>query len=106
MVLDGQADLGAVNALVFQSMLTENKAELSGLHVVAETPPYANYVWAVPESLPEADRDRIRDAFLALSPEDPVQGGILASVGANAYLPASDSSYVHIVRSAQKLDIP
>lgn len=88
-VRDGRADLGAVNSEIVDSMLRDGRLQPGDIRIVAETPPYANYVWAVRPGLGEAFETRLRDAFLALSPGVDRHVEILGRLGAGGFLPAS-----------------
>lgn len=93
LVLDGTVDLGTVNALYYEQMLNVGRLRPEDLRIVWESPPYMDYVWAVQPSLAAAERRRLRDAFLALSPDNPQEEAILDDQGARAFLPASSSDF-------------
>lgn len=94
MVLDGTADLGAVNALYFEQMASSGRLRREDLSIVWETPPFMDYAWVVHPSLAAAERRRLRDAFLALSSDDPQQAVILDDQGVRgAFLPASTDDF-------------
>lgn len=101
-VVKGEVDLGAVNAQIFESMIDDGRVNVDDIRVVAETPPYFNYVWAVHPSVPERSRIEIRDAFMSLSPTLDRHQAILSTFGAKTYLPADDADYAS-VREAVKL---
>ena len=63
------------------------------MRVLWETPPYADYVWAARPELDPALRDRLRNAFLMLSSDEPQQARILNRLEANAFLPTSVSDF-------------
>jgi len=87
-VLSGKADLGAVNGVVLNQMLRDGSLPPGAIQVVWESPPYPNYVWAVSPRLRTDLADRLRDAFLALSMEQPEQAAVLEAAGTSTYLPA------------------
>lgn len=92
-VRDGEADLGAVNAQIYDAMLNAGTIRTDEVRVVLETPPYANYVWALHPAVREGDIIRIRDAFLGLSMRKEEHREILDSLGARTYLPAQTADY-------------
>lgn len=92
-VRDGKADLGAANAEVVNAMLSDGRLAPGALRVVWETPPYADYVWALRPGLGEATTTRLRDAFLSLSPIDEEAAGILRRMGAGGFLPAAPGDF-------------
>lgn len=101
-VREGEVDVGAVNSQIFNSLIDAHVIKADEFHILSETPPYANYVWAVQPSLGEADRVRIRDAFLNLSRLDEGHAQILDAHGANMFLPADIAAYGSIVKLARE----
>ena len=88
MVRDGEADVGAVNVEIMNGMLRDGRLKPGDLRVIWETPPYPDYVWAVPGHLGEDIRTPLRDAYLGLDLNDEYHGQILADLGARSFLPA------------------
>jgi phosphonate transport system substrate-binding protein len=95
-VRDGLADLGAVNAEIVEAMLRDGRLAPGVLRIVWETPPYANYVWALRPGLREAYTNRLRDAFLSLSPIDEAAAEILQRMGAGGFLPAAPDEFARL----------
>ncbi len=95
-VRDGKVDLGAVNGQVFRAMLADGRLAPGQVRVVEETPPYADYVWAVREDLNEDFVIRLRDAFLALSPDNETGAKILSNMGAGGFLPARETDFTQL----------
>ena len=102
-VRDGKADLGALNAQIFESMIADGRISRDEVRVVAETPPYANYVWAAHPSVGEARRIQIRDAFLSLTLNVEAHRAILDSFGARTFLPANDADYERIRKAIRNM---
>ncbi len=92
-IQEGQADAGVVNGLVLRQLIAEGLADPGRFRQVWESPPYADYVWAMPARLPPALRTRLRDAFLSLEAENPEHQKILAPLGARAYVPATRTDF-------------
>ena len=88
MVRDGEADLGAVNVEIVDRMLHDGRLRKGELRVVWETPPYPDYVWAVPPHLDEETKIRLRDAYLKLDPDDKRKSQVLSRLGATGFVPA------------------
>ncbi len=104
-VRDGRVDLGAANGEVVRAMLIDGRLAPGEVRVVEETPPYADYVWAVQANISEDLVTRLRNAFLALSPDDENAAEILARLGAGGFLPARHEDFVglrEIILSMQK----
>lgn len=92
-VRDGKVDLGAVNSEVVDAMLADGRLVAGEVRVVLETPPYADYVWAVQASLDPDFVSRLRSAFLELSPSNDADAEILSRLGAGGFLPARNSDF-------------
>jgi phosphonate transport system substrate-binding protein len=87
-VRDGEEAIGAVNSRIFSAMVADGRIDRDEFDIVWETPPYANYVWAVQSRLGETGRRKLRDAFLVLSPNREEHDEILKSIGAGGLYPA------------------
>lgn len=105
MVRDGKADIGATNADIMNGMLRDGRLQHGELRVVWETPPYPDYVWAVPRHLNEDIKMQLRDAFLQLDLSDEHHRQILAALGARNFLPAGNRMYQPLQRIAADLDL-
>ena len=87
-VRDGKADVGVINRVVMQQMLSDGRLQDSDLRIVWETPPYPDYVWSVHDHISQETRTKISNAFLELNLNDPVSNDILKRLSAHYYLPA------------------
>ena len=106
-VLGGSADIGALNSAIFDAISTEGRIASAELVVIWETPPYADYVWAVQSDFDATAAASIRDAFLALSEFDETTNSILEGLRASSFVPASArdfESLASIARGAGLLD--
>ncbi len=83
----GEVDLGAVNGLVYHQMLKDGRIRQQDVHIVWETPPYPDYLWAVRKQIPKANRQALLKALLSLSIANPEQAAILDKIGASGFLP-------------------
>ena len=92
-VRDGIVDACVLNAAEFRHMLREKRLADDEVGVLWETPPYADYVWAVRPDLDETLTADLRDAFLALSPHNPQHRPVLEKIRATYFLPASPSDF-------------
>jgi len=90
---DGEVDLGAANSVLIEQMFERGDLRSDEVAIVWETPPYADYVWAVPAGTPPDFRRRLREAFLALSRSDPADAAVLHAQGTGAYLPAAPEDF-------------
>ena len=99
-VRDGIVDIGAVNSRVIEEMILDGRLNRNDIRIIWETPPYANYVWAVQENLNQSSRDKIRHVFLSLSPANEAHASILLGVNAGGFLPASMDDFTELQKIA------
>lgn len=92
-VQNKSADLGVLNSKILDKMIMDGRLKNEEIHIVWETPPYPDYVWAVQGDLSRPARDKIINAFLALSPANKVHAEILSGVDAGGFLPASVADF-------------
>jgi len=102
MVQQGIVDLGALNSRVLDKMVSEGKIKRSAIQIVWETPPYADYVWAVQSSLPEGLKNKLRDAFLKLRKSEDAHREILKNMTAEYFIPASMRQFVQLKKVVEE----
>jgi len=100
LVRDRRVELGAAAAVVIERMFQTGELRPEDVRIVGEAPGYEDLAWAVPPSLPAAWRTRVRDAFLALTPDDPAHAAMLKAMGGKGYLPAADDDYAELTAIA------
>lgn len=105
LVRNSEVDLGAANTYILESMVRERRIKPEEFRVVWVTPPYPNYVWAVRPNLNAAFRQRLQQAFLALTPQDAAHGTILAAQSAGGFLPAKNNDFDGLELIAQNMDL-
>ena len=93
MVRDGEVDVGVANSQVIDAMIADGRLNPDEIRILWRTPPFADYVWAVRSDVSRETRDSVREGFLSLSIEDQVARGILESVGATQFLPATQEDF-------------
>jgi len=104
-VRDGTVDVGAANSTIVRKMLAEGRIGAGEIQVLWQTPPYPDYVWTVRSGLAESDRIRLRNAFLRLDRHDPADRRILASLDAEAFMPANAEDFVILQQIASRLGL-
>lgn len=104
-VRDGVADLGAANAHIIDTMYADGRLARNEVRILWETPPYAGYVWAVRPELSVEARQKIRDAFLSLSPTEPAHVHILDRLRAGAFLPVIPADFEPLTSVAEDLEL-
>jgi phosphonate transport system substrate-binding protein len=100
-VAAGKVQAGALNASVWQKFVTENKVDTSKVTVFFTTPPYYDYNWTVHADMPAAQRDRLTQAFLALSRDDMAGKEILELQRATKFVPTKAENYKGIEAAAR-----
>jgi len=100
-VRDGRIDAGVTNSGVLASMLRDGRLQKGELRIVWESPPLADYVWAVPADMPRELKIRIRNAFLLMN-YAPENDALLRRLGANYYLPADHEEFALLERLLRK----
>ncbi len=105
LVVESKVDIGAVNSNIFRRMIKEGRITEQQLKVVWETPPYVDYVWAVPAALSKESKRMLRNAFLALTPTNDEHLEILKTMNSMGFLPASDNQFVDLEKIAQRLGL-
>jgi phosphonate transport system substrate-binding protein len=100
-VAGGKVDAGALNISVWNKMVEEKKADTSQLKVFYTTPPYFDYNWTVRGGLDPALVAKLREAFLALSPDKPADREILELQRASKYIPTKPENYKGIEDAAR-----
>ena len=103
-VRDGMVDVGAVNATTIRSMLNKNLIKSNEIRILWETPPYADYVWAIRPQFAEGFHSKIRDAFLQLSPDNADHAIVLQNLNAIGYLPADPDYFVALKSIAREIE--
>lgn len=92
-VRDGKADVGVANSMIVQEMRNDGRLNEGDVRILSESPPYADYVWAMQPGTPDHVRNAVLDAFLALCAEDEEQQIVLSAVGAESFFPATVEDY-------------
>lgn len=92
-VVSGRVDAAALDITVWRKFVTENKVDTSKVDVFYTTPPYFNYNWSVHADMPAAQRDKIAQALLALSADNPEGKEVLGLARATRYVPTKADNY-------------
>ncbi len=103
-VRDGVVDLGVANSKAVDRLFKEGYLKKEDIRIVWETPPYANYVWAVHPSMKESTQIIIRDAFMNLSQENEKHRKVLSDLTANYFIPAGSKDFVKVESIIKTMD--
>jgi len=105
LVRDGKADLGVANAEIVEAMFRDGRLRRDEVRVVDQTPPYADYVWAMRNGIDATLYDRVLLAFLRLSPTDAKDSAILKKMGAGGFLPVLESDMKSLRQIAASMEL-
>ncbi|MDJ0972852.1 MAG: phosphate/phosphite/phosphonate ABC transporter substrate-binding protein [Planctomycetota bacterium] len=100
-VKSGRVDIGVANAQIVQAKFDSGELSAQHVTVLAETPPYADYVWTVQRTMPRHVIMRLTNAFLELSMGNPEHAAILRANRCTTYLPAKAEDWSYVERAAR-----
>ena len=100
-VSSGKVDAGALNISVWDKLIEEKKVDTSRVHVFYTTPSYYDYNWSVSSSMPEATREKIKQALLDLDPKTPEGKAVLDLQRASRFVPTKPENYKGIEAAAK-----
>lgn len=104
-VAGGKVDAGALNISVWEKLVADRKVDPATLRVFYTTPPYYDYNWSVRSDMDPALMKKVRDAFLALSPETAEGKEVLALQRASKFVPTKVENYTTIEAAARNADL-
>ncbi|MBF0482148.1 MAG: phosphate/phosphite/phosphonate ABC transporter substrate-binding protein [Desulfovibrionaceae bacterium] len=90
-VLAGQYDFGAIREGALD--VITGSTRIKDIRVLASTPRYPGWVFSVRKGLDPAVAAKVRDALLALDPENPEQARILEKAGIVRIIAAGDADF-------------
>ncbi|MFQ5882664.1 MAG: putative selenate ABC transporter substrate-binding protein [Candidatus Methylomirabilales bacterium] len=97
----GKVDAGALNFLVWEKLVQNQKVDTDKVVVFWTTPPYVDYVWTARGELDAGLRDRITAAFLKLKYDNPEHRRLLDLHRTKGYIPAKDEDWKGIEEAAK-----
>ena len=100
-VAAGKVQAGALNISVWDKFVADKKVDPSKVRVIYTTPPYFDYNWTVHADMPAALRDKLSQAFLALSRDTAEGKEILELQRATRFVPTKADNYKGIEAAAQ-----
>jgi phosphonate transport system substrate-binding protein len=96
-VRDGNVEVGMLNASVAAEMFRDGRLTKDKVKILWESPPYADYVWAIQPDISEQQRTSIRNAFMLMN-QNTENIALLQNLGANYYIPASHEDFSDLER--------
>jgi phosphonate transport system substrate-binding protein len=100
-VASGKVDAGVLNISVWEKLVADGKVDTAKVRVFYTTPAYYDYNWSVHTDMPAAQREKLAQAFLDLSPATPEGREILALQGATRFIPTRADNYRGIETAAR-----
>jgi phosphonate transport system substrate-binding protein len=100
-VAGGKVDAGALNVSVWDKFVAEHKVDPAQVKVFYTTPAFYDYNWSVSTKMPAALREQLRQAFLDLTPDDPLGKEILGLQRASRFIPTRPENYQGIEAAAR-----
>lgn len=100
-VESGQADAGALDETVYNTLIAEGKLDKSKVRVFYSSKPFVDYVWVARKDVSPADRERFIQAFVSLKEGQDNQ--ILQILRGKAYVRANNEEYAILRLVAQQL---
>jgi phosphonate transport system substrate-binding protein len=104
-VASGKVNAGALNASVWEKFVTEKKVDTDKVKVFYTTPPYYDYNWTVHADMPAATRQKLEQAFLALTKDTPEGKEILELQRASRFVPSKADNYKGIEAAAKSASL-
>lgn len=104
-VASGRVDAGALNIKVWKKFVSEGKVDTEKVIKFYTTPGYYNYNWTVHSSVPEETRNKIIEAFLALTPDSEPGKTILELQRASKFIPTEAKNYAGLEAAARSVGL-
>lgn len=101
-VANGKVNAGAMDELVFASMMKSGKITPEQMKVFYTTPAFFDYVWAARKGLDPKLSNGFAAAFLKLDASNPESKVLLDLLNATKYTRADDSSYDKLRQAARE----
>jgi phosphonate transport system substrate-binding protein len=99
-VESGKVDAGALNFLVWDKLVQQQKVDRTRVNVFYTTPTYVDYVWTARGDLDKGLHDRIMAAFLKLDYNNPEHRRLLDLHRTRKYVRANDADWKGIEEAA------
>jgi len=100
-VESGKVDAGALNEAVWARLVREGKVDTGKVKVIWTTPAFYDYNWTVGKHIDAALREKIRNAFLSLDYDNPVDRKIMDLQRAKSFIATYPENYQGIEKAAK-----
>ena len=100
-VAAGKVQAGVLNISVWEKFVADKRVDPTKVIPFHTTPAYYDYNWTVHADMPAPLRERLTQAFLALSRDDPAGREILELQRATKFVPTRAENYKGIEAAAR-----
>lgn len=100
-VAAGKVQAGALNISVWEKFVADGKVDTAKVRVFFTTPTYYDYNWTVHADMPAALREKLTQAFLALSRDSAEGKDVLELQRATRFVPTQADNYKGIEAAAK-----
>ena len=100
-VASGKVDAGALNISVWEKLVADKKVDPAKVRVFYTTPEYFDYNWSVHADMPAAQRQKLAQAFIELSPATAEGKEILGLQRATRFIATKPENYKGIEGAAR-----
>lgn len=100
-VVAGKVQAGALNISVWEKFVADKRVDTGKVIAFYTTPPYYDYNWTVHADMPAAQREKLTQALLSLSRNDPAGKEILELQRATRFVPTKAENYKGIEAAAR-----
>ena len=97
----GLADAGALDEVMYNSLIAEGKLDKNKVRVFYNSKPFVDYVWVARKDISPADRERFIEAYTSLKEGHDNQ--ILQILRAKEFVRANNEEYAVLRLVAQQL---
>lgn len=104
-VAAGKVQAGALNISVWDKFVAEKKVDTERVKVFYTTPAYFDYNWTVHADMPAGQREKLKAAFLKLSPDTAEGKEILDLQRASRFIPTQAENYKGIEAAARSANL-
>jgi len=99
----GIVDAGAVDEVIFNTMIKDGRADRSRLRVIHTSKPFVDYVYVARRGVSDSEREKFAAALLAL--KEGKNDDVLKLLRASKFVKANDGEYGAIREAAQELNL-
>lgn len=104
-ISQGEVNAGVANVHVYKNMLKDGRITNEDVRVLWSSPEYQDYVWAFQNDMDDALINDIRNAFLAMSLNEPASKKILDDLDAVFFVPVSMNDFEILQSVISELDM-